>query len=66
MNTIKASGAALSAGSIEALCVFKASSAGTAECLSVVRLSGAQHLGLVLALCAAQGMVASPWSGMLF
>ena len=55
---IRANGAVSSAGSVEALCAFKASSAGMVECLSAVRLSGdSQHPGLVLALCAALGMV---------
>ena len=58
MNTIRASGAVPSAGSVEALCALKASSAGSAEGLSAVRLSGgSEHLGLVLALCAALGTV---------
>ena len=58
MNTIMAGGAVPSAGSLEALCALKASSAGLADHLSAFRLSrDSQHLGLVLALCAALGTV---------
>ena len=55
---IRTGGAAPSVGSIGALCVLKATSHGLAEHLFAVRLSGgSQHLGLVLALCAALGTV---------
>ena len=64
MNMIRAGGAATSAGSVEALCVLKATFAGLAEYLSVLRLSASCSSASAVC-CSWHSQSSSPLSGIL-